>query len=778
MRLKALVIALYGLLFLICLVWSMQPPASADSNESDSNEPAQAQRVTMRFDRIGRRGEVIFDHKKHEALLNPYPGFPHKAPEGVACIGCHHSVKETTDAKQFQKCTDCHTREEGNPQNPDDREGYDLNAREAYHRLCISCHKGSNFRTSNEYIQNAGFAKCGECHLKDVRLPEYVEVAEVIPPPDDPPDLAEETRPRKVENLTTPVDPPRGYRGEGLGIPDGNGNGENPDRGDFVPRPDRWAIGFPTDPRFEQGAWYNPYRQNVLKGDYPIYKQQNFLVLTLESDTFFLARRLPLPSGASSQRPDSAEFFGRGVNAFARQNFNLSIEWFNGDAAFKPVDWRFRFSPTINVNWLNTQENGIVNIDVRRGANRVDGYVGFQELFGEVRLGDTTKLLPFLRGKGNSDGKSPYYDTTFLRAGIQTFLSDFRGFIFNDFNLGARIFGQFGNNRYNFNAAAFYLLEKDTNSELNTRVNLKEWRDQTVFIANLYRQDTKWKGYTTQFSFHFSNDKPSVRFDENAFLVRPSAIGDAVRHGIKSYYLGWAGDGHINRLNITHAFYQVFGSDSFNPIAGRKQDINAQQAAVELSVDRDWLRFKGSFFYASGDNDPFDDKAHGFDAIVDIPEFAGGLFSYWVTNGIRLLGTGVGLKSGESLLPTLRSSKFEGQANFVNPGIFVYNTGLEAELTPKLRGIANLNYLHFHHTDPIQGVYFQPDIRREIGIDAGLGFLYRPFLNENFVVTGGISSLLPGKGFNDIYTSNCDALGCGQKAKTLFSAFGRVKFTY
>src|SRR5688572_16217613 len=112
MRLKALVIALYGLLFLICLVCSMQPPASADSNE-----PAQAQRVTMRFDRIGRRGEVIFDHKKHEALFNPYPGFPHKAPEGVACIGCHHTVKETTDAKQFQKCTNCHTQEEGNPTN-------------------------------------------------------------------------------------------------------------------------------------------------------------------------------------------------------------------------------------------------------------------------------------------------------------------------------------------------------------------------------------------------------------------------------------------------------------------------------------------------------------------------------------------------------------------------------------------------------------------------------------------------------------------------------------
>ena len=107
-----------------------------------------------------------------------------------------------------------------------------------------------------------------------------------------------------------------------------------------------------------------------------------------------------MPSDISSQRPDSAEFFGRGGQLFFRQNFVLSVEWFHGDAAFKPVDCRFRFTPNFNINCLNTQENGIVNIDLRRGANRTDGYVGFQESFGEVRLGDTTRLLPFLRGEG------------------------------------------------------------------------------------------------------------------------------------------------------------------------------------------------------------------------------------------------------------------------------------------------------------------------------------------------------------------------------------------
>jgi hypothetical protein len=512
----------------------------------------------------------------------------------------------------------------------------------------------------------------------------------------------------------------------------------------------------------------------VLKGDYPIFGQHNFLVVTAESDSFINTRRLPVPSDISSQRPDSTEFFGRGGQLFFRQNFILSVDLFNGDTAFKPVDWRVRVTPNFNLNYLNTQENGIVNIDPRKGANRIDGHVGLQEAFGEVRLGDTTKLFPFLRGRGSRGGMSPFFDTTSIRVGIQPFVSDFRGFIFSDFNLGTRLFGNYANNRYQFNAAYFYMLEKDTNSELNSF----EYRDQTVFIANLFRQDTRWKGYTTQFSFHYNNDRPSRHFDVNNFLVRPAAVGLVAPHGIKAAYLGFAGDGHMGRINITHAFYQALGHDSRNLIAGRRTDINAQMAAAELSLDRDWLRFKGSFFWSSGDSKPSDDKARGFDSILDLPEFAGGKFSFWNSQGIRLTQTGVALVNPDSLLPTLRSSKTEGQANFVNPGLFVYNVALEAELTPKLRGILNLNYLHFHRTEPLEELLFQPGIRRNIGVDYGVGVLYRPFLSENAVFAAGFSSLIPGTGFKDIYSSNCAGQGCGAKTNILYSAFLRLKFTY
>ena len=89
-------------------------------------------------------------------------------------------------------------------------------------------------------------------------------------------------------------------------------------------------------------------------------------------------------------------------------------------------------------------------------------------------------------------------------------------------------------------------------------------------------------------------------------------------------------NGHIGRLNLTHAFYQVVGTDEFNAIEAREVDVNARMAAVEASVDKDWLRIKGSLFWATGDDDVNDGEATGFDSIVDIPVFAGGPFSVWI----------------------------------------------------------------------------------------------------------------------------------------------------
>ena len=211
---------------------------------------------------------------------------------------------------------------------------------------------------------------------------------------------------------------------------------------------------------------------------------------------------------------------------------------------------------------------------------------------------------------------------------------------------------------------------------------------------------------------------------------------------------------------------------------GGHQDIRAGFGALEASIDKDWTRFKATFVYASGDDDPLDGKASGFDSIYDNSNFAGGPFSFWVRSGIALTQTAVLLKAPGSLLPDLRSNKFEGQANFVNPGIMIAGLGLDADLTPKLRGIVNANYLRFDKTGNLDLLLFQPGIRKNIGLDLGAGFLYRPLLNENIVITAGVTGLIPGSAFEDIFTSTCATGVCGSGNKKLWNAFAVIKLTY
>src|SRR6185295_10746127 len=224
---------------------------------------------------------------------------------------------------------------------------------------------------------------------------------------------------------------------------------------------------------------------------------------------------------------------------------------------------------------------------------------------------------------------------------------------------------------------------------------------------NIFRQDFVRKGYTIMGNFHFNDDRRSVKFDRNGFLVRPALIGDVKPHAIKVAYVGFNGDGHLGRLNLTNSYYFAFGRDENNPIAGRPVSVRSSMAAVEASIDKDYLRFKGSVFFAQGDSDPTDGTATGFDAILDDPNFVGGQFSFWNRNGIRLTQTGVGLVQPNSLLPSLRSSKTQGQANFVNPGIVIYNAGVDVELTQRIKTVFNVNYLRFHRTEPLEYVLFQ-----------------------------------------------------------------------
>jgi len=510
---------------------------------------------------------------------------------------------------------------------------------------------------------------------------------------------------------------------------------------DFQAFTDRWRI---VPPPYELDTAsrgpLDPYHQNRWKGDYPIRGQDLFLVVTAISDTLVDGAELPTPAGVSTDRPGSIGFFGEPDQLVGKQLVLASAELFRGDTAFVPPRWRAKATLAADLNHLEVEENAVVRPDVREGTRRTRGFLALQEAFYERRLAVV----------------SPNFDFVSVRAGIQPFQSDFRGFVFSDTNLGVRLFGNLRSNRFQYNLAFFERLEKDTNSGLNTF----EWRDQRVAVANLYRQDFPVLGIQTQASVHWFEDEATFVFDKNGFLVRPDPVGSFTPHEIEATYLGLAAFGHLGRINVDAAAYYVTGRDSLNPIAGPgrllrdepdRVDVEAGMAALELSFDRDWLRPKAAVFWASGDAAPTDRTARGFDAIFDNPNFAGGGFSFWNRLGIRLAGTGVALVHRGSLLPSLESSKDEGQPNFVNPGLVLLSAGLDLELTPEIKAVVTANHLRFDTTETLELVLFQAPIDEEIGWDLSVGARWRPYLSNNVVLLAGLSALLPGDGFADIY---------------------------
>jgi hypothetical protein len=519
--------------------------------------------------------------------------------------------------------------------------------------------------------------------------------------------------------------------------------------------------------------YWHPYYQSVLKGDVPVIGQDIFASLTLQNTTDIEVHEIPIPSGVSAARPSSSEFFGKDDQTIINTNTSLIFDLFKGETSFKPVEWLFRIQPVFNTNYISGYEANVVSPDPR-GLGQSTGNP--PDNSGINRPGDVDELLDPVLHSADSDfhntdaterfenrvglqqfffeshllDLSENYDFAALRLGTQTFNADFRGHVFLDSNWGYRLFGNLQKNRIQYNLGLFDLFEKESFSELNTFDD----RNQSVFVANVYYQDFLTEGYTAQFSFLANWDKGTdsgLVYDSAGNIVRPAPVGTVAPHDIQAYYLGWNGEGHIGRANISHSLYHVFGQDDLNGVAGREVDISAWMGAFEVSVDTDWMRHKLTFFCASGDDDATDGTATGWDAIVDNPNFIGP-FSYWQRQGMNLGGTGVALKQRLSLIPDLSSNKFLGQSNFVNPGIFIAGLGEEWELTPRLRAFANLNYLLLMETDAIATALVTNDVDREIGWDLSFGVEYRPFLTDNLKLNAGLGMLFPGAGYKDIYS--------------------------
>jgi hypothetical protein len=164
------------------------------------------------------------------------------------------------------------------------------------------------------------------------------------------------------------------------------------------------------------------------------------------------------------------------------------------------------------------------------------------------------------------------------------------------------------------------------------------------------------------------------------------------------------------------------------------------------------MRLRASFLYGSGDSDPFDGKSEGFDAIFENPQFAGADTSYWIRQGVPLIGGGrVALSQRNGVLNSLRSSKEHGQSNFTNPGVVLAGVGADMDILPELRLSLNANYLAFADTRVLEVARAQANIDRHIGYDLSASLIYRPFMTQNIVVRLSWAQLLSGDGYQQLF---------------------------
>lgn len=513
--------------------------------------------------------------------------------------------------------------------------------------------------------------------------------------------------------------------------------------------PDRWRI-VDSLPGYSHSLW-NPYQRNVLKGDKPVWGEW-FFSLAAVSDTIIELRDLPTPVGnQTTAGAGDIDVFGQGEQSTFNQNLLVELVWLRGDTVFRPPDWEFRFIPVFNFNRSEVEEARALYIDPREGTTRNDDHIGIQGAFMDYHIRNV----------------SDRYDFDSIRVGIQPFNADFRGFLFQDSPFGIRLFGTRDNNIFQYNLAWFRRLEKDTNSGLNdVGVRL---RNDDVFVANLYWQDFLRKGFISQLTLlHNRNREDEFFYDNNGFIARPASLGREVPRNYDISYLGYSGDGHLGRLNLTASLYAAAGTNEPGVMNDQRTDVRATFAAFEAGMDINWIRLRATAVHASGDRNPFDDLETGFDAVFENPIIAGADTSFWIRQGVPFIaGGGVTLSTRNGLLPNLRSSKEHGQSNFTNPGLRLLGVGADMDLTPTTRLSFNANHLSFDRTEVIEVLRQQENIDREIGWDLSAALIWRPLAIQNIVARLSVATLVPGSGFEDLY-----------KTESNYSVLGNLILTY
>ena len=498
---------------------------------------------------------------------------------------------------------------------------------------------------------------------------------------------------------------------------------------------DRWRV---VDQVGAPATVVNPYAtNNLLKGDRPlldrpIFGGNWFFNGTATSNTLLESRRIPVSAVQGTPFLDPKQ------QQFDSQTMSLDAVLYRGDTIFQPPDLQFRFTPIFNYSSTHTN-----------GEQVSTSTFGAQALFVEKHLRDV----------------SANYDFDSVRVGIQAVNSDFRGFILADQPVGIRVFGTRDNDIYQYNIGVFRPLPKNAARQDEFGAGIP---DNDIVLANLYVQDLFRPGLTSEFLFLYDRNRaPGTEIVAATPGVAPATFINGSRHNYDVAYLGYSVDGHVGKLNLTGSVYEVLGLEEASEFGANHTRVQATFAAAELSRDFDWIRLRASGLYASGDSDPFDKTAHGFDGISQSALFAGADSSFFIHQQLPLALSQINLKVRDSLFPDLRSSAAPGESNYENPGLRLVGLGADFDFSPAVRLSFDANHLWFDQTATLAAVLGRSLPGRDIGTDLSFDLFYRPLDSQNVILRLTAARLLTAPATQQLSGGNAP-----------FSAFFNLILTY
>jgi AMIN domain len=466
-------------------------------------------------------------------------------------------------------------------------------------------------------------------------------------------------------------------------------------------------------PQYGYHLW-DTYNQNVIKGDFPLTDKWFTETDVFQNFTYKARRNLDFTKVLPENKFIS-------YNNFEDESNIFGTEIRHNDDRFFPANFRFHIDGA--VDWKN---------DINAFNAGSEGHAQVFDAFSDVQL---------------HNFGSVNFNQMFLRGGLQNFKSDFHGLVFNDVGLGGRIFGNSLSNRLRYDFVFLKLFQKDAVSGL---IDFEKASQHTVMISRFTWEDFLVKGWNSEWSVHWNHDPRKIDGSNSNLL------------NLDTYYVGTTLNGNLGRFIFNPAIYGVFGTAD-HLIDGEKvqHDVRAWTTVLDLEYPIDFWKLRVGYVYESGDNGNSTSKTDtGFDAISDAVTLFGGPISYWVGEDIKY-GKG-DFTRANSFDPSLRGTN--NQANYINPGLQLVNTGFDATVTPRVALSFNLNWLYFNDigtyatNNIVGGVATTTTIdHHNAGIEENIFIRWKPFLrqiNDFVIIDTGFSVLQPLAGIKDAFGSS------------------------